>query len=133
MGKSASRLRQVPTDNTASYDTGLISGILAMTHFREKFSTGYRNDHDELDFTGAQSALIVSILSAGTLCGALSASFFADSIGRRWSLVTANAIFVLGVLFQTISTSLPLFIAGRYFAGAGVGLLSPLGKWNPIL
>ena len=99
-----------------------------MDHFREKFSTGYHNANDDPDFTGAQSALIVSILSIGTFLGALSNYLFADRLGRRWSLIVANVVFSFGVLLQTISTALPLFNAGRFFAGLGVGLLFPLGK-----
>lgn len=34
------------------------------------------------------------------------------------------AVFCLGVIFQTAATSVPLFVAGRFFAGLGVGLLS---------
>jgi sugar porter (SP) family MFS transporter len=33
-------------------------------------------------------------------------------------------VFVLGVILQTAAEALPLFLAGRFFAGLGVGLLS---------
>ena len=35
-------------------------------------------------------------------------------------------VFNLGVILQTISTSQPMFIAGRFFAGYGVGLISAM-------
>lgn len=50
-----------------------------------------------------------------------------DIIGRRLGLVASNAVFVLGVILQTIATDIPLFLAGRFFAGLGVGLISALG------
>jgi SP family sugar:H+ symporter-like MFS transporter len=42
-------------------------------------------------------------------------------------IVSVGLVFNFGVILQTISTSQPLFIAGRFFAGFGVGLLSAMG------
>ncbi|KAF2474140.1 glucose transporter-like protein [Lindgomyces ingoldianus] len=104
------------------YDTGTISGILAMPYWLREFST-----EADGELTGSQDALIVSILSAGTFFGALLASPFGDLMGRRLGLMTATGIvFNFGVILQTASTSQPLFIAGRFFAGLGVGLVSAL-------
>lgn len=109
------------------YDTGTISGILAMPYFQHLFSTGYRNPTtNELDISPSQQSAIVSILSAGTFFGALSSPFFADTIGRRLALISSTLVFVLGVILQTAATALPLFLAGRFFAGFGVGLISAL-------
>lgn len=109
------------------YDTGTISGIIAMKWFREQFSTGYTNVKDgELDISPGQSAEIVSILSAGTFFGALGAAPFADHLGRRMSLIIAVGVFTLGVVLQTAALKIPLFIAGRFFAGMGVGTISVL-------
>lgn len=95
------------------YDTGTIGGILGMTYWKQLFSTNGRDD-----ITAGEESLIVSILSAGTFFGALCAGFVADLIGRRWGLIfSTSVVFVLGVILQTISTSQPLFIAGRFFAG----------------
>ncbi|KAJ5593391.1 hypothetical protein N7537_010295 [Penicillium hordei] len=107
------------------YDTGTISGILAMKKWREMFSTGFINEKDHLpDVTSSQSSMIVSLLSAGTFFGALGAAPIADTFGRRWGMIIESVVFVFGVILQTISTSIPLFVAGRFFAGLGVGLLS---------
>lgn len=110
------------------YDTGTISGILAMDYWRNTFSTGYRDSKGHLDVSPSQSSAIVSILSAGTFFGALGSAFLGDNIGRRWGLIASCMVFNLGVILQTIATSLPLFLAGRFFAGLGVGLLSAIGK-----
>ncbi|CAI7615864.1 unnamed protein product [Penicillium viridicatum] len=107
------------------YDTGTISGILAMKKWREMFSTGFINDKDHLpDVTSSESSMIVSLLSAGTFFGALGAAPIADTVGRRWGMIIESFVFCFGVVLQTISTSIPLFVAGRFFAGLGVGLLS---------
>lgn len=108
------------------YDTGTIGGILAMRFWKDEFSTGYR-DKEGLNITASQSSQIVSILSAGTFFGALGAALIADRIGRRWSLIfSAGIVFNLGVILQTAATEIPMFTAGRFFAGLGVGLISAL-------
>ncbi|KAK3682868.1 general substrate transporter [Podospora appendiculata] len=108
------------------YDTGTISGIIAMDYWRALFSTGYRDSSGHPDISPSQSSAVVSILSAGTFFGALSSPFMGDYIGRRWALIASAWVFNLGVIFQTAATSLPLFLAGRFFAGFGVGLISAL-------
>ncbi|KAJ5887086.1 hypothetical protein N7504_011133 [Penicillium tannophilum] len=107
------------------YDTGTISGILAMKYWRKMFSTGYINPDDHYpDVTSSQSSMIVSLLSAGTFFGALGAAPVADYFGRRIAMILETFVFCVGVILQTASTSIPLFVAGRFFAGLGVGLLS---------
>ncbi|KAK4206738.1 glucose transporter-like protein [Rhypophila decipiens] len=108
------------------YDTGTIGGIIAMDYWQNLFSTGYVNPKGHLDVSPSQSSAIVSILSAGTFFGALFSPLMADHIGRRWALVASCWVFNVGVIFQTAATSLPLFLAGRFFAGFGVGLVSAL-------
>jgi len=108
------------------YDTGTISGILAMDFWQDTFSTGYVNSKAHLDVSPAQSSAVVSILSAGTFFGALASPLLGDHIGRRWALIASCWVFNLGVALQTAATSLPLFLAGRFFAGFGVGLVSAL-------
>ncbi|CRG83246.1 putative glucose transporter rco-3 [Talaromyces islandicus] len=108
------------------YDTGTISGILAMPYWQNLFSTGYRDSTGHLNVTSSQTSAIVSILSAGTFFGALGAAPIADRIGRRWSLIASSWVFILGVALQTAATAIPLFLAGRFFAGLGVGLVSAL-------
>jgi SP family sugar:H+ symporter-like MFS transporter len=94
-------------------------GIIAMPYWLKKFTD------DGKTLPANQSSLIVSILSAGTFFGALLAAPLADMFGRRIGLMFATGVvFILGVILQTVSTSQPLFIAGRCIAGLGVGLVS---------
>lgn len=109
------------------YDTGTISGILAMDAFRRQFSTGYLDPTDhQPQVTPAQSSQIVSILSAGTFFGSLLAAPLGDKLGRRLSLIIAVGIFSFGVLLQTVAMHIPMLIGGRFFAGLGVGVVSVL-------
>lgn len=101
------------------YDTGTISGVMAMDYVKARFPD---NKHT---FSASESSLIVSILSVGTFFGALIAPFFSDRIGRRWTLIISSMIvFNVGVILQTASTAIPLLCAGRAIAGFGVGLIS---------
>lgn len=106
------------------YDTGTIGDILAMPYFIEHFSTGNKDATGAPVITAAQQSEIVSILSAGTFFGALTAAFTCDIFGRRGGLMTAVVVFTLGVILQTAAVDIPVFVAGRFFAGFGVGLIS---------
>ena len=95
-----------------------------MDFWKREFST-----QADGQITASQDSLIVSILSAGTFFGALTAAPFGDLLGRRIGLmVSTGVVFNVGVIMQTASTSQPLFIAGRFFAGYGVGLVSALSR-----
>jgi SP family sugar:H+ symporter-like MFS transporter len=108
------------------YDTGTINGILEMPYWKDTFSTGYRDPGGNANVTPAQQSAIVSILSAGTFIGALASPFLGDRVGRRWGLMLSTWIFNLGVALQTAATAIPMFLAGRFFAGFGVGFISAL-------
>lgn len=96
-----------------------------MKYWRDQFSTGYINPKDnQPDVTASQTSLIVSILSAGTFFGALTAAPSADLLGRRLGLVASCVVFCLGVILQTAATAIGMFVAGRFFAGYGVGMIS---------
>ena len=96
-----------------------------MPYWRKTFSTGYIDPKDHMpNVTATQQSTIVSILSAGTFFGALLSAPLADGIGRRLAMIFNTGVFTVGVIMQVASTSIPLFVAGRFFAGLGVGLLS---------
>ncbi len=115
-------------ESSNRYDTGTIGGILAMKFWDRQFSTGYIDSTGNLNITASQSATIVSILSAGTFFGALTAAPIADAIGRRLGLIASTVVFIFGVVLQTAATHIPLFVAGRFFAGFGVGLISAISE-----
>ena len=88
-----------------------------MKYWKEHFSTGYRDAHGQLDVSASQSSEIVSILSAGTFFGALFSAPVADKLGRRLGMIFNSLVFTFGVILQTASTHIPMFVAGRFFAG----------------
>ncbi|WPH01045.1 Hypothetical protein R9X50_00388000 [Acrodontium crateriforme] len=102
------------------YDTGTIGGILAMRYWLNTFSTGYIDPKTGLlGITAQQSSMIVSLLSAGTFFGALTAAPTGDFFGRRYGLMVSTVVFTFGVILQTAAIKIPTFVAGRFFAGYG--------------
>ncbi|TAQ87376.1 hypothetical protein B7494_g4302 [Chlorociboria aeruginascens] len=101
-------------------------GGVLFGYWESEFSTGYIDTKGHANVSPSQSAAIVSILSAGTFFGALGAAPLADFIGRKFALISSTLVFTFGVILQTASTELQMFLAGRFFAGFGVGLISAL-------
>ena len=98
-----------------------------MPYWLETFSTGATDPKTGGPaITASQSSMIVSLLSAGTFFGALTAAPTADFFGRRYGLMISTIVFDLGVILQTASTDIPMFTAGRFFAGYGVGMISAM-------
>ncbi|EXJ86564.1 MFS transporter, SP family, sugar:H+ symporter [Capronia epimyces CBS 606.96] len=107
------------------YDTGQISGFLAMPDFLERF--GQHHSDGTAYFSNVRSGLIVALLSIGTLIGALVAAPIADLIGRRLSVTFWCIIFCVGNIVM-ISSDHHWYqmMMGRWNAGLGVGALSLL-------
>lgn len=72
-----------------------------------------------------RAGLIVSLLSIGTLVGALAGAPIADALGRRWAMIVECGVFIVGVIIQLLSfSSWQQFAVGRLVSGLGVGALS---------
>jgi MFS family permease len=116
------------------YDSGYISGVLAMNYFI-RMQTGLEiPGPDASDATVAafviptsNKTLIVSILSAGTFFGAILAGDLADWFGRRTTVILGCFVYAVGCILQTVSsTGLGLLVSGRLIAGFGVGFVSAI-------
>jgi MFS family permease len=125
------------------YDSGYISGVLAMNVFKEQFGgryskylhpyiagvTGPSTEADAYNgrrYQTWEKSLIVSILSAGTFFGALFAGSLADWIGRRITIISGCSIFTVGGILQIASSAVSVLVAGRLIAGVGVGFVSAI-------
>lgn len=76
------------------------------------------------EITSVNRSLITSLLSLGTLVGALCGGFICDWAGRRRTLSIGAAVYMLGCVLQIAPTKIAGLIVGRIIAGFGVGLLS---------
>ena len=117
------------------YDTGWMSGVLAMPYFIRQYTGLPIPDKSSPDYAAQKSAFVISardqslttsILSAGTFFGAIIAGDVADFIGRRWTIIMGCLVFSIGCILETASTGLPLMTVGRFLAGGGVGNISAI-------
>lgn len=83
-----------------------------MTAFRRDFTTGY-TENNQPAISPAESSIIVAILSAGTILGALLAAPIGDSWGRRISLILSVGVFSFGGIFQVCAHDIPMLLVGR--------------------
>jgi MFS family permease len=101
------------------YDSGYISGVLGMAFFKKQFGHPVPLDVDDTGFlySTPNKSLIVSILSAGTFFGALFGGEVSDWIGRRMTIIVGVVSYIIGVILQTASTTIPLLVVGRLIGG----------------
>lgn len=104
------------------YDTGQISGMLIFYDFRVRFGQGTpENPYLQTEI----SSIVVSLMSIGSLIGALSGAYTSDWWGRRRSLSFGVAVFIIGNIIQiTAMNTWVHMMMGRFVAGIGVGNLS---------
>ena len=94
--------------------------MLLFDDFVQRFGQGPPGDRA---FRPIISSLVVSLMSIGTLLGALSASYTADWWGRRRSLSFGVMMFCIGNIIQiTAMSSWVHLMMGRFIAGLGVGV-----------
>lgn len=87
--------------------------------FINRFGQGPPGDKE---FDDINLSLLVSLMSIGTLIGALSGAYTADWWGRRWSLSFGVLVFILGNIIQiTAMSHWAHMTVGRFIAGLGVG------------
>ena len=91
------------------YDTGVISG--ALIFIKQEFALS----------TFAQE-LIVSIVLAGAIVGALSGGRLSDRFGRRATLLATSAVFIAGAILCAAAVSIAMLVIGRVIVGLGIGL-----------
>lgn len=119
------------------YDTGQISGFLEMDNYKQRY--GELGPDGEYYFSTVRSGLIVSLLSVGTLIGALCAAPVADKLGRKWSISVWCMILNVGLIVQISSPAGKWYqmVIGRWVTGLGVGgcsLVVPMyqGMFSPL-
>lgn len=93
------------------YDTGAISTVLVQVG----------TDLDNRALTDGDKELITSALTLGAILSALGAGIVADKIGRKWTLVICDILFIVGAIVQAAAHARWTVIPGRFVLGLGVG------------
>jgi SP family myo-inositol transporter-like MFS transporter 13 len=96
------------------YDTGVISSTLV--------SIGSDLSHREL--TTTDKSLITAVTSFFALLSSPLTGYLADKYGRRFVILVANLLFILGAVIQAAARYVSMMVVGRAAVGAAVGLAS---------
>ncbi|KAK2871813.1 hypothetical protein FQN49_002804 [Arthroderma sp. PD_2] len=96
------------------YDTGVISSTLV--------STGKDLSHREL--TILDRSLITSSTSLFALIASPLAGILGDKVGRKPAIVIADVLFIVGAVWQGVTSTVWGMIAGRSLVGLAIGMAS---------
>jgi sugar porter (SP) family MFS transporter len=91
------------------YDTGVISGALIFIK-------------QEFILSTFEQELVVSIVLAGAIIGALTGGRLSDRYGRRITLLATSIVFILGAILCAAAPSIAALVVGRIIVGLGIGL-----------
>ncbi|KAJ7575614.1 general substrate transporter [Mycena floridula] len=110
------------------YDTGIAGGVVANPYFLVQFGLVNADGSKNVHKTNAVSGNVVSVLQAGAFFGALGSAPLSGRIGRLYTLLVFNIIFIVGAILTTVANSgskgLVLIYTGRVISGIGVGAIS---------
>lgn len=102
------------------YDWGVLSAVLVMPQFLERFSVV----GDNAPGAGFWKGLLTTMNQLGALVAALNQSWIAAKISRKYSIVAAVIILVVVSFIQTVFFNYSMFSIGRLTGGIGNGMLS---------
>ncbi|KAI7862105.1 general substrate transporter [Spinellus fusiger] len=100
------------------YDTGVISGVLTMSHFISLMTGGGTT------LSALQTGTITGLLLAGCFVGALLAGPSAEHLSRKRSIILGSFVFSIGAAVQCGTNSYGMMVGGRAVSGLGIGMLS---------
>ncbi|KAK4972742.1 hypothetical protein LTR42_006036 [Elasticomyces elasticus] len=86
--------------------------------------------------SAAKLGLLNAIFSVGQVCGLPFVPLLADGIGRKWTILLGSTLIFIGVVIQTVSTTIGMFIAARFIIGLGIcytqsyGTLTIASEWS---
>ncbi|KAI2467625.1 general substrate transporter [Annulohypoxylon bovei var. microspora] len=107
------------------YNQGMFSGVLAMPAFKAHMGA-YDPFDDSADQT--KKGWLTAILELGAWVGALLSGFIAEAISRKYGILVAVTVFVVGVVIQATAQSggPNVILGGRFVTGMGVGSLATI-------
>ncbi|KAJ3128518.1 Plasma membrane low glucose sensor [Nowakowskiella sp. JEL0407] len=97
------------------YDVGVLASILVMPRFTE-----------QLSLTTVDKANIVGTFLIGCTVGSIFQSYFADTFGRKWSIIIGGVVSTAGGFIQAFASSVVMLFIGRLTAGLAIGMFSAL-------
>ena len=102
------------------YDQGVVSVILVMKQFQHQFPEIAPNASG----AGFWKGLMTAMIELGAFLGAFSQGWIADKISRRYSIIVAVVVFIIGSVLQTAAVDYAMLTVARLIGGIGIGMLS---------
>lgn len=99
----------------SGYDGSLMTALIAMKPFQDRFQPGTGGQHGN----GGKVGAIFGVFNAGAFVGAPCNSFVMDKWGRRAAQATGAVAIIVGTILTTTSTGIAQFIVGRAVLGWG--------------
>ncbi|KAM0473654.1 hypothetical protein ACHAPX_008059 [Trichoderma viride] len=98
------------------YNQGMFSGVLAMPSFKQHMGA-----YDPLDPNASQTkkGWLTAILELGAWVGTLFSGFMAEAISRKYGIIVACCVFIIGVIIQatSIEAGYQAILGGRFITG----------------
>lgn len=100
------------------YNQGVFSGVLTMPSFGAHMGDYITNS--------TKKGWLTAILELGAWLGTLYSSMLAEPFSRKYTIILATAVFIVGVVVQTtaVQVGASAILVGRFITGMGVGGLS---------
>ncbi|KAF2144680.1 uncharacterized protein K452DRAFT_266697 [Aplosporella prunicola CBS 121167] len=102
------------------YDQGVVSVILVMPQFLDRFS----RVADGAAGAGFWKGLLTAMIELGALIGAFNQGWIADKFSRKYSIVMAVCVFTVGSALQVAAVDYAMLVVARLIGGVGIGMLS---------
>ncbi|KAF8673439.1 hypothetical protein HU200_049004 [Digitaria exilis] len=99
----------------------LCAALASMTTILLGYSTSSSPSLEDLDLTGVQVELLTGSMNLFMLASILVAGSIADRLGRRCTLVLANAFLMAGALAMALGASFAMLMAARFVTSVGAG------------
>ncbi|KAG0030155.1 hypothetical protein BGZ82_007545 [Podila clonocystis] len=96
------------------FDISSMSGVVGTKRYQEYFN---------FPSSSLQGGIVAS-MAAGSFVGALIAGPFADKYSRKYTIMLAASIWIVGSIIQCASVNVGMLIVGRIVNGIAVGLAS---------
>ncbi|ETS73118.1 hypothetical protein PFICI_15063 [Pestalotiopsis fici W106-1] len=107
------------------YNQGMFSGVLAMPSFQT-----HMGEYDPIDPNADQTkkGWLTAILELGAWIGAILSGFAAEVLSRKYGILVATTVFMIGVVIQATAQSggANVILGGRFVTGIGVGSLATI-------
>lgn len=102
----------VLTSATNGYDGSMMNGLQTLEPWQTEFN------HPQ----GSILGILNAIMSIGSIVAIPFVPYTADILGRRAGILIGCIIMILGVVLQSVSVNIGMFIAARFFIGFGVAI-----------